>query len=419
MILKRACVALAMIAALATAANAEWTRFRGENGAGIGPADAKPPVEWSDTENIVWKVDLPGGGASTPMIRGDMMYLTAYSGYGEDTGSPAGVVYHVLQMDPADGSFNWHKKIKAPREVQQWESWTVSHGFASASAAVAEDAVYVSFGNAGVFALDHEGNSLWHQDVGRGTHRWGTGASPIVYKDLVIVNASVESERLLGLDRKTGEVRWQQDGVKDSWATPVVMTVDGRDELVLSHKGQIRAFDPTTGKQLWHVRGSREYVVPSPVAHDGVVYCLGRRSAWAIKGGGSGNVEDTHLLWRSRGGATTPSPVYHDGHLYWMDDTGAIYCVNAANGEMMFRERVRPRPDSVYCSITAVGGHLYTLSRGGTAYVFEADPEYNLVTVNELEAGTEADESAFNASPVPLGDRLLLRSDNALYCIGQ
>jgi hypothetical protein len=287
---------------------------------------------------------------------------------------------------------------------------------------VTEEAVYTFFGNSGVFALDHEGNQLWHQDVGETVHYWGSGSSPIVYKNVLIVNASVESEALYGLDRKTGEVLWKQDGVIESWVTPVILTANGRDELVISQKEKVRAFDPVSGKQLWHARGIRDYVCPSPVAHDGVVYIIGGRrgNGMAIRGGGSGDVTRSHIVWTIRVGANTPSPALYDGHLYWVGDAGRLaYCVDIETGKVVYRERVDPRAGTVYSSMTAAGGRLYVPNRAGDTYVFAARPDYELITINKLETDVEEEQSAFNASPVPLGDRLLLRSDAALYCIGK
>jgi hypothetical protein len=164
-------------------------------------------------------------------------------------------------------------------------------------------------------------------------------------------------------------------------------------------------------------------VCPSPIADDGVVYVIGGRrgQALAVKGGGSGDVTDSHVLWKARVGANTPSPTLYEGHLYWLGDQGRLaYCVNAETGEVLYRERVNPRAGAVYASMTAAGGRLYVPSREGDTYVFAAKPEYELITINKLEADTEAEVSAFNASPAPLGeDMLLIRSDKALYCIGK
>jgi outer membrane protein assembly factor BamB len=279
--------------------------------------------------------------------------------------------------------------------------------------------VYTFFGKSGVFAFDHDGNQLWQADVGSGTSGWGTSASPVLYKDLVFINASVESQSLVALDRATGEQRWRAGGINEAWNTPLVITADsGRQELVVATHGDILALDPDSGERLWSCKTDITwYMVPSPVVADGIVYYLGGRSgtaALAVRAGGSGDVTDTHRLWTSKTGSNVTSPVYHDGHLYWMSEKlGVAYCADPASGKLLYEQRLE-RAGQVYASPVLAEGRLYYLTRSGKMFVLAAKPEFEQLAVNDLNDG-----SLFNASPAVSGNHLLVRSDKALYCIGK
>jgi outer membrane protein assembly factor BamB len=241
----------------------------------------------------------------------------------------------------------------------------------------------------------------------------------VLYRDLVIVNASVESESLVALDRRTGQQRWRTGGIREAWNTPLLVTADsGREELVVAIQGSVLAFDPATGSPLWSCRtGITWYMVPSPIAAGGVVYCLGGRSGVtgvAIRAGGSGDVTQTHLLWSTHKGSNVSSPVYRDGHLYWMNDQrGIAYCARASDGEIVYEQRLE-RAGQVYASALLAGDRVYYLTRDGRTFVLAAKPAFEQLAVNELRDG-----GVFNGSPAVAGDRLLIRSDKFLYCLGE
>ncbi len=397
----------------------EWSAFRGATGMGTSPAKGLP-VTWSDTENIAWKVALPGPGASTPIVFGDRIYLTCYTGFfvpGESGGSPEDLKRHLLALRRTDGGTIWDTAVAAKLPE---ESSIRDHGFAANTPTVDDERVYAFFGKSGVFAFDHMGKQLWQADVGEKTHGWGTSASPVLYKDLVLINASVESTSLVALDRKTGAEKWRAGGIREAWNTPVVVTAkSGRVEVVVATQGKILAFDPDTGKELWSCKTDIGwYMVPSVVAHDGVVYCLGGRSgvaALAVRAGGDGDVTATHRLWTSMKGSNVSSPVFLDGHLYWMhEQRGTAYCAKADSGEVVYEERL-DRAGQVYASAVLADGKLYYLTRDGKTYVLAAKPEFEQLAVNDLNDR----RTIFNGSPAVDGARLLIRSDKWLYCIGK
>jgi len=377
------------------------------------------PVTWSDTENIAWKVPLPGPGASSPIVFGDTIYLTCYTGFfipGEEGGSPEDLKRHLLALRRKDGSTIWDKAV--PAKLPE-ESQIRDHGFAANSAAADTERVYAFFGKSGVIAFDHSGEQLWETDVGSKTHGWGTSASPVLYKDLVFINASVESDSLIALDRKTGKEKWKAPGIRESWNTPVVIKASsGRDELIVTMQGKVLSFNPDTGEQFWSCNTDIGwYMVPSVVAHDGIVYCLGGRSgiaALAVKAGGSGDVTESNRLWTSVKGSNVSSPVYADGYLYWMNDSrGVAYCAKADTGDVVYEERIG-RGEQIYSSALLADGKLYYVTRDGKTIVLAAKPKFEQLAINNFN-----DRSVFNGSPAVDGARLLIRSDKFLYCVGK
>jgi outer membrane protein assembly factor BamB len=402
----------------APAPSQDWPAFRGPGGMGVSTA-RDLPLTWSDSENIAWKVPLPGPGASSPIVFGDRIYLTCYTGFfvpGEEGGSQADLKRHLIALQRADGSTIWDTAVAAKLPE---ENKIRDHGFAANTPAADADGIYVFFGKSGVFAFDHSGKQKWQADVGSKTHGWGTSASPVIYNDLLFINASVESDSLVALDRQTGQEKWRADGIKDSWNTPVVVTAkSGRKELIVAAKGKVLAFEPETGAPLWSCKTDIGwYMVPSVVAADGVVYALGGRSgvaALAVRAGGSGDVTESHRLWTSIKGSNVSSPVYLDGHLYWMHESrGIAYCAKADSGTIVYEQRLE-RAGQVYSSALLANGRLYYLTREGRTFVLAAKPEFEQLAMNDL-----TDRSIFNGSPAVDGNRLLIRSDKFLYCIGK
>ncbi|KPJ57880.1 MAG: hypothetical protein AMS16_00460, partial [Planctomycetes bacterium DG_58] len=368
---------------------------------------------------IVWKTEMPGPGASSPIVFGDRVYVTCYTGYVVRRGAEGSLEElkrHLIAVRLSDGRILWNKAVpaKLPEERRIRE-----HGYAASTPVADAERVYVFFGKSGVLAFDHDGKQLWQADVGSRTHGWGSGASPVLYKDLVFINASVESQSLVALDRRTGERKWQADGIRQAWNTPVLVTAkSGRQELIVPVQGSVLAFDPDSGERLWSCRTDiRWYMVPSVVAEDGVIYCLGGRSgtaALAVRAGGSGEVTGSHRLWTSQKGSNVTSPVVHDGHLYWMhEQRGIAYCAVAASGEIVYEERLEGA-GRVYASPLLADGRLYYLTRNGRTFVLACKPRFEQLAVNDL-----GDRSTFNATFAVAGNRLLVRSDKYLYCLGK
>jgi len=399
---------------------ADWPQFRGAGNA--ASSDQQVPLTWSASENIAWQTPLPGGGSSSPILVGDRIYLTAYSGYGfslEEPGEKDDLRLHILSFDRATGGQLWDVKFSASPSEQKVSKRTVDHGYATPTPVADSEAVYAYFGVSGLYAYDRDGNALWHADVGDKTAGFGTASSPILYEDLVIINASIEGPGIVcAFDKRTGQERWRIENVERSWSTPTIVEVPGGNpELIVSYKGLICGYDPRTGEQLWTCEGVQDYVVPCVIAHDGIIYCFGGRThqALAIRPGGRGDVTESHRLWESRYAANVTSPIYHDGYLYWAHDKSQFLCMNAADGTLTWRARL-PTRSRVYASVVRAGDRLYATTRDNGVVVIAAAPtEYRELARNTI-AG---DEGLLNATPAIGDGKLYLRTNSHLYCIAE
>ncbi|MEX0938917.1 MAG: PQQ-binding-like beta-propeller repeat protein [Pirellulales bacterium] len=418
--LTRAGWAVLLLLSVAGSSLADWPQFRGPGSAGVADVSGLP-AEWTATQNVQWTQRLPGYGASSPIVVGDRIYVTGYSGYGAEQGSQgsaADLQRHLACYNLADGQEMFNIAVQPKVQENEYSGFLNLHGYASSTPASDGERLYVFFGASGVYAFSLDGQQLWQQSVGDGTHGWGSASSPVVVGDLVIVNALVESGAVVALNKNTGQEVWRAEDVQEAWNTPVVVQVPGgRTELVISSQGEILGYDPQSGELLWRCRGIEDYVCPSVVAHDGIVYAIGGRggAALAVRAGGRGDVTQSHRLWTLNKGANVCSPIYYRGHLYWVhDQRGMAYCADAATGELVYEERIAPRPGRIYGSPLLADGKLYIQTRENGTFVLAAKPEYVLVAHNP-----PLDESMANASPVAVDGRLLLRSNEYLYCISQ
>lgn len=394
-------------------AAADWPRFQGPDGKGTAEATAKLPLTWSDTENIVWKTPLAGEGASSPIVVGNRIFLTAGVGGAED------LVRHVLCLDAATGKILWDKTVES--ELPEQPKIRENHGYTSATPVASATHVFVFFGKSGVFCFDHSGRQIWNTKVGSRLNGWGSAASPTLHKNLVLVNASVESETLVALDQSTGKKVWEASGIKESWHSPALApAAGGGTEVITALAREIHSFDAATGNLLWKAgTGILWYMCPQPIVQDGVLYAVGGRSGVggvAVRTGGRGDVTDTHKLWTLDKGTNVPSPVIQGGYLHFAhENRGTACCVDMKTGQFVYEEQMSPNPGQIYASPVLAGGKIYYLGRGGQAVVITAGPKFEVVGDAKLEGG----RGVFNASPAVSGNRLLIRSNKFLYCIGE
>lgn len=408
----------------------DWAQFRGPGGQ--GKSDARElPSTWDSNKNVVWKTNLPGPGTSSPITLGNRVFVTCYSGYGESIDEPGDVENlkrHMVCLDRRSGKILWDKTVKAkmPEALYSGGRNNTWHGYASSTPVTDGKRVFVFFGISGVLAFDLDGQIDWTAGVGEKTHGWGCGASPLLYKNLLIVNASTESDSMVALDTATGKEVWKVEGVSRCWSSPMLVAVGEKQELVLNlpasgrgaKSSKLKGFDPATGKELWFCDGPPDsYLCPSAVSDDGVVYVIGARknTAIAVRAGGRGDVSASHVVWTTGEGSNVSSPVILDGYLYFMHEKGTALCLDAKTGEVVYKEKLEPSSGLIYSSITAADGKLYVPSQHNGTYVLKFGPEFELLSVNKFKD----DESRVNATMAVSGNQLIMRTDKAIYCIGQ
>lgn len=415
---------LVLIFPAATLPAGDWPGFRGPTGDGVAPADEKPPLKWSEKDNLIWRTALPGPGSSSPIVVGERVFLSCYSGYGADKTDPGDVSQlqrHALCLDRATGKILWNEVVKTSIAEKPYQGeYITTHGYASSTPVSDGKGVYFFFAHAGVHAYTLDGKKVWETSVGTRPHDWGAGSSPILYGDLLIVNAALESDTLYALDRKTGKEAWTVKGFPASWNTPTLAKVGGRDELIVNASGKLRAFDPKTGAELWNCQSIRAAeLCPSVLVHDGVCFVIGHPGgeAMAVKAGGSGDVSQTNVLWRIKKGSNVGSPVWLDGHLYFSNDSrGIAYCLKADTGEVVYEQKLSETVrDRYYASPVLSQGRLYYVGRTGGTVVLAAKPEFEVLANNVIVD----DKSVANASPAIAGGRVFMRSDQFAYCFGE
>ena len=410
-------------------ARADWLQFRGPGGLGVAP-DKNLPLAWSNDSNVVWRTEMPGPGASSPIAVGERVFVTCYSGYGlskDEPGDQKNLKRHLVCADRKSGKIQWTRDVDAVLPEPNYASYQSLHGYASNTPISDGKNVYVFFGKTGVYAFDLDGNKLWDKSVGKGTFYWGVGVSPVLYKNLLIINACTEGTTqplnvapngpLIAFDKTSGKEVWRSEGIDESWSTPALVKLpNGNTELVVSGSHKVLGFDPDNGKELWHSDSFNWYVCPSVIAHDGVVFTLQNSTAVAVKAGGRGDVTKSHTVWKKNFGATVTSMVYHDGHVYWAN-FGKAFCLKASDGTEVYRENLLANQGGgggdFYSSPILADGKIYYISRENGTYVVAASPKFNLLAHNTL------DKSVFNATPAVSNSQLFLRSDRYLYCIGK
>jgi outer membrane protein assembly factor BamB len=418
------CVAvLSLACSLRSASAEEWTRFRGPNGSAVS-SETGLPLTWSDADNVAWKAELPGPGSSSPIVCGDRVFVTCYSGYGVDRsrpGDPENLTRHLVCLNLADGKVLWQKPVPSKVAEDPYQGQLTEHGYASSTPVTDGERVFVFFGKSGVLAFDAQGKQLWQTNVGTGSAimGWGSGVSLVLHKNLVIVNANAESESIVALDKQSGRQLWKAEakGYSGSWSTPIVVEKPGgKHEVVVFMPGEVWALHPDDGGVLWYCTGLQGAATTSLVANNGIIYAtaggpFGTGSA-AIRAGGRNDVTASHVLWKQSMGSYVPSPVVADGHMYWVDDRGTAVCLKADTGKQVYRQRL-PGASGVYASPVVADGKLYAVTRRNGTFVLPARPEFTVLAHNRFAS----DSTDFNASPAVSHKSVLLRSNRFLYCI--
>jgi outer membrane protein assembly factor BamB len=385
-------------------AERNWPRFRGPSGQGVA-VGAAPPIEWDNAgKNILWRTKVPGSGNSSPVVWGDRIFLTSSDEKGTERS--------LLCFDRGDGRLLWAKSVPAkPPEP----GVRPKNGLATSTPVTDGERVIVFLGSCGLSCFDFAGNLQWNYADFKVRTIHGTGSSPVLYQDLVILvqDQNQADSIFLALDKRTGKVVWESErGRAMTWSTPVVVRANGRDELVLAGQRTVKGYDPLTGKELWSLNGPTEEVIPNIVVGPSLLYSASGRNGpiLALRAGGNGDVSETNLVWRAvRVGPHVPSPALVNGRLYSANDTGVFTCLDAASGKLIYTRRVS---EQFSASPVVAGDLMWFAAESGTTYVVRASDQFETVAVNKLD-------SPILASPAAIDGTLIVRTQNELICIGR
>lgn len=388
-----------------------WAGWRGPNASGVAPGGCRA-VHFSPSAGIRWYAEVPGQGHSSPAVRDDVVLLTTALA---ETDPPT---LAVLCYDRNDGRLMWKTEVG----LAQGRTHT-KNGYASATVATDGRRVYSFFGSTGLFCHDLAGKQVWRAELGDLDHQYGSAASPVLYGDLVIQLCDCEKRSsIAAFDKESGKEVWRTPRPSTGgWATPVVVEAEAngkkRTELVVngtegksSDARMVIAYDPADGRELWRVRGTTQFVAPTMLVGQGMVFSTSGRNGpiIAIRPGGSGDVTDTHVAWRlQRGGPYIPTGLFYDGRLYVLGDAGDLNCYDPATGQGIWKDRLR---GSFTASLVAADGRIYAVDERGTVYVFAAGDCFRLIARNDLQAKVLA-------TPAVAGGELFLRTESRLYCI--
>ena len=382
----------------------DWPWWRGPTLDGKSP-DADPPLNWTEQKNILWRTPLTGRGHASPVVYGDHIYL-----------ANADEVKKLLVLEcfaRADGRRLWTKVIHQGELMHRH----TKNSHASATPACDGRRLYLVFitGDAlWVTATDLAGNLLWQKEAGKFVSQHGYGSSPVLYGDMVIVAAdNAGPGYLVALRRDTGDVVWRTPrSDSTSYSTPIVAQVAGRPQLLLSGIGQISSYDPATGERLWFAKGPTD-VTACTMTHDNdLVFVTGGfpgKEIQAIRADGSGDVSETHVVWRTKTGVSyVPSPLVDRGLLYIVNDQGIATCFEATTGKVHWRKRLGGNFTS---SPVLAAGKIYVSNEEGTTLVLRAGTEFEQLAENKLPDGQFA-------TPAIIGNRIYVRGTEFLYCVG-
>ena len=407
----------------------DWPRFRGVAGAGVANDSTSLPSAWSPSANLAWKTEMPGPGASSPILVGGKAFVTCYSGYGltqEDPGEIKNLVRHLVCVDVATGKKLWQRDVAASLPEDPYTGIGVTaHGYASHTPVTDGEFVYCFFGKSGVHAFDMNGNPKWQADVGKESDptRWGSSSSPILYKNTLIVTASAESQAIVGIDKTTGAELWRQEaaGLDGMWGTPTLVQVDeNRTDLVMCVAKELWGLDPNNGELRWFADATGAQHAYSSVIFDGKrAFVFAGRGSIAVDIDGMGDISESKTVWKGRDTASFASPVCHKDKLYVVAG-GIAKVIDAKTGERLQQIRLKGalkndgRFGSLdYPSPVVVGDRLFYLNGSGQMYVFELGDEMKQVALNRVTM----DPEKFWGTPAVSNGRMVLRSSNYLYCI--
>ena len=394
----------------------DWPQFRGPLSDNTIAA-AGLPVRWSKTENVVWHVDLPGKGWSSPVLSGGRVYLTTAVARGTDQEAAGPRSLRALCLDPENGKTLWDQEVFA--ESANTPAIHNKNSHASPTPIVADGKLYVHFGHEGTACLDLSGHKLWEQRGLKYPPVHGGGASPVLVEGLLVFPCDgAEGPFLAALNAKTGTVAWRTPrssapGRKFSFCTPTVIQWEGRNQIISPFSDAVAAYQPVDGREIWKVRYSGYSVIAQPMFGNGLIYFTTSYDApvtYAVRPGGNGDVTDSHVAWtQDKRSPNTPSLLLHGSEVYQVADNGMASCLDGLTGKIHWQERTARTTSA---SPLLVGDTVYVLDEFGTSTLLATGTTFKKLGENKL-----AGERTL-ATPVPADGALFIRTETGLYRIG-
>lgn len=396
--------------------DSHWPQWRGPLATGVAP-QADPPVEWSETKNVRWKVPIPGRGLAVPIVWGEKVFLQ--TAIPVETGGEQRFV--VMALSRKDGKVLWERTAI---QAKPHEGTHLDGSWASSSPVTDGELLYAFFGSFGIYVYDLDGNLRWSKDLGdmHTRNAFGEGSSPAVWGDTLVINWDHEGDSfIVALDKRTGAERWRvaRPGERTSWSTPLVVAEGGKPQVIVAATERSRGYDLATGEVLWQAGGMTTNVIPSPVYADGLVYLMSGFRGAALQAirlaEAKGEVAGAPaIVWsHDRDTPYVPSPLLYDGKLYFLKvNTGILSCLDAKTGQVLYNEQRLEGIQGVYASPVGAAGRVYLAGRNGVTLVLKNGTSFELLASNTLL-------ERFDASPAVAGGELYLRGQRNLYCLAQ
>lgn len=437
---------ICILGAVAQAESTEdnWPSWRGPTGNGVA-LKGNPPVTWSETENIKWKIELPGKGSSTPVVWGDKMFIQTAVAVGEAKPAPAPepqpaaapgerrrrrgphssptptqtLKFNLVCLDRNTGKILWESTAT---EAIPHEGHHPTGNFAPYSPVTDGNLVWASFGSRGLYCFDLDGNKKWGADLVQMKKRmtFGEGSSPALVGDAIVVLQDHEGQsRIVAFNKYTGTQLWETERQEmTNWTTPVSVQVGDTTQIITGATTMIRSYDAKDGSLIWECKGQTLNTIPSPLLGFGNVYLTSGfrgHALQAIKLGATGDLtESDAIVWEiDQGTPYVASPILYDDRIYFLADLKAVLSsYDAKTGKPYFSDVRLPGLRQIYASPVGAGGKIYIPDRDGNTIVVKHADEFEVLATNTLDDG-------FDASPVVIGDNLYLKGNKYLYCIAE
>lgn len=422
---------IAALFAISLASSQNWPSFRGPGARGLGDG-LNAPATWNAETgaNLAWKTSIPGLGHSSPVIWGDRIFITAAvsanpyfkpGAYGDgvpvdDNGVQS---YHIICLDRITGKVLWDKVARESKpRIQRHPKNT----HASPTPATDGKRVLAFFGSEGLYAYDMQGSLLWKQDLGPldagafdvPEYQWGVASSPILYKDLAIVQCDIQKDSFItAFDAATGKQVWRTArDARPSWATPTVIEAKDHAELIANGAEHMRGYDPATGKELWSLKGTSMISVPTPFVDHDLIYLFSgysrfRKATYAVRPGAQGDITESTkaIAWKSADAPYNPTPLVYQGKLYTLNGSGQFFCFDAASGAEIYKQRL---PAVFSASLVAADGRIYAASEDGDVYVVKAGGSFEVLGKNHVG-------EVMMATPAIARDMIVVRTPGHVF----